>query len=117
MQIKSVLEVLQDTHSLVKAAANLTSAVVYSSWQTTASSCGAGSAAAITYSPEDGALGRDDVSISYHPSFFSYAGCRCISGYDNVYSFDDRGITANTFHGLFVCIRAALSAHVWAAPD
>lgn len=93
-----MLQVLQDTNSLVQAARNLTSEVVFLTWGTTVDSCGLDVDEAYDYSPEDGGLGRDDVTLVYDPSFFSYAGCRCISGYDNVYTFDETGITATTCH-------------------
>ena len=36
-------------------------------------------------------LGNPQDQIDYDDSFFSFVGCRCNSGYDNVYTIDTTG--------------------------
>ncbi|KAL3134262.1 hypothetical protein ABBQ38_006526 [Trebouxia sp. C0009 RCD-2024] len=89
--VTDMLQMLAVTDSLVQAAADLAPAAVNLTWPSRAVACGPTRTATDRPIAVDGGLGRDDVTIVYDQSFFSYVGCRCSSGYDNVYIFDDAG--------------------------
>ena len=86
-----MLHVFTATHSLVLAAANLTAGATNYTWSSASAACIFG------ISPSDdsfttiGGLGRDDVTLEYDEGLFSFVGCRCMIGYDNVYRFDATG--------------------------
>lgn len=85
-----MLQVLAATDSLVQAAAYLTPDMVNLTWPAAAVACGSDDSSSEAFSVHGG-LGRDDVTIDYDKSLFSYVGCRCQSGYDNIYTFDEAG--------------------------
>ena len=91
LQVKTFINVFTVTHSLVAAALNITSFSQAATWPTTSSSCAYGDRVTDTSIAVGGGLGRNDSNLVYDLSFFSYAGCRCISGYQNVYTFDAKG--------------------------
>lgn len=80
-----------DTGSLASAVDNLTASNQLLTWSATPLGCGFGGAQVDVSYSVDGGLGRDDVTLAYNPGFYSYAGCRCSSGYDNIYTFDQAG--------------------------
>ena len=94
MQIEQFLGVYQNTNSLAAAAINITAFNETPTWDNSFSSC------AYTGSEPDnafavyGGLGRNDVTLDYDKALYSYAGCRCIDGYDNVYTFEATGRSA-----------------------
>ena len=86
------IDVFIATGSLVAAATNLTGFDEQPTWPaTTATSCSYTDSSIDSADTDGGGLGRHDVTLDYDNNFYSYAGCRCISGYDNVYIFDTRG--------------------------
>lgn len=50
--------------------------------------------------PPSPSLGREQNQIDYDDSFYSFVGCRCEPGYDNVYTVDATGMYphATPFH-------------------
>lgn len=104
LQVLGMLQVLAATDSLVLAAANLTSNFTNYTWPTASGACqtdGPSSRGDLqrmsrgneAFSVDDG-LGRDDIILDYDQSFVSFVGCRCLPGYDNVYTFDAEGKSA-----------------------
>ena len=91
LQITDMLLVLNTTDSLVQAAAYLTPNVTNLTWPSQAEACGTDGSSDDDSFAVDGGLGRDDVTIDYDQTLFSYVGCRCSQGFDNVYTFDDTG--------------------------
>ena len=86
-----MLQVLIATDSLVQAVANLTAGDTNLTWPTAETGCNTDGPLSDDSFSVDGGLGRDDVTIDYDQSLFSYVGCRCASGYDNIYTFDATG--------------------------
>ena len=98
LQIITFLDMYIETNSLAIAATNLTSFTQPLSWPIIdISSCALGGPSADTSYSVDGGLGRDDVVIDYNNNFYSYAGCRCLPGFDNVYTFDATGSSGDAF--------------------
>ena len=91
VQLLNALKVLADTDSIVSAAANLTSDFNNYTWPTASNACGSDGPDSNEDFSIDGGLGTDDVRLDYDPSLFSFAGCRCDTGFDNVYHFDADG--------------------------
>lgn len=91
LQVITFIGVYTATKSLVAAALNLTSFNQEADWPTTSSSCAYSDRKSDNSVAAGGGLGRNDTTLVYDLSFFSFAGCRCISGYDNVYTFDASG--------------------------
>ena len=85
-QLSGMLDVLAATNSLVAAADKLTTNHLDLTWPISGDWCDA----AISFSADQG-LGIDDVHIDYDDGLYSYAGCRCAAGYDNIYTFDETG--------------------------
>ena len=86
MQLLGMLDVLTATNSVVACANNLSSFHMDLTWPSNDDAC----AANTSFSADKG-LGPDDVHIDYDSDFFSYVGCRCMAGYDNIYVFDSEG--------------------------
>lgn len=97
VQVADMLQVLKATESLVQAAANLTSSVTNYTWLTADQACESDGPTSGTAFSIDGGLGRDDVTIDYDSSFFSFVGCRCTTGYDNVYTVDAEGASTTLY--------------------
>ena len=91
LQIIDFLAVYQATNSLAIAGTNLTSFNQVFAWPSTKEGCESDGPSSDTSYAVDGGLGRDDVILAVDNDFFSYAGCRCSAGYDNIYDFDGRG--------------------------
>ena len=91
MQIKAFLSVLDSTNSLVAAFANATAYIpdpAYVDSFTSATACPSGdSGAQVTSVP------TSYTALNYDFALFSYVGCRCNAGYDNIYSVDSQGMT------------------------
>ena len=91
MQIKAFLSVLDSTNSLVAAFANATAYIpdpAYVDSFTSATACPSGySGAQVTGVP------TSYTALNYDFALFSYVGCRCNAGYDNIYSVDSQGMT------------------------
>lgn len=91
LQIIDFLEVYQATNNLAIAGTNLTSFNQVFTWPSSAEGCESDGPNSDTSYSVDGGLGRDDVILTVDNEFFSYAGCRCSAGYDNIYDFDGTG--------------------------
>lgn len=99
LQVTDMLLVLNVTDSLVQAAAYLTPNATNLTWPSQAEACGTDGSSHDDSFADDSGLGRDDVTIDYDQTLFSYVGCRCSEGFDNVYTFDDMGRMQ------FACVR------------
>ena len=87
-----MLQVLTATDSLVLAAANFPADRTSYTWPPSSSNdCSRDGATLDVSQLNDGGLGRDDVFMDWDMGLFSFAGCRCTAGYDNVYYLDAGG--------------------------
>ncbi len=95
MQIEAFLSILDNTNSLITAFANATTYIPDPSYVdgfTSTTPCPSpDNATQILSMSSNGIL--NDVDLSYDFGLFSYAGCRCNAGYDNIYTVDDTGNT------------------------
>lgn len=100
MQVIGFINEYIETNSFVAAAINLTSFVEVLTWPSNTASCASQPTTVASTHAVDSGLGRDDVEMAYDNALFSYAGCRCISGYDNIYTFDASGKARSRFLAL-----------------
>ena len=100
MQIGAFLSVLESTNSLVAAYANATAYIPSSAYTTgfaSTTACPSTSTAnnvANVATPWGFATAVGTVTYDF--ALFSYVGCRCNPGYDNIYSVDDAGKHSTT---------------------
>jgi len=125
LQIEAFLSVLDSTNSLITAFANATAYIPDPSYVdgfTSTTPCPSTDPA--TQIPNiiiDGVLIVG--ALGYDFGLFSYAGCRCNAGYDNIYTVDDTGDTTvqsghacmhadmHHFHGQAHCLLQLTVTH------
>ncbi|DBA84440.1 TPA: hypothetical protein ACH3X1_006072 [Trebouxia sp. C0004] len=92
-RIEAFLSVLDSTNSLITAFANATASIpdptYVDGFPSTAPCPSTDAATQIPSMTTNGSLNLG--ALSYDFGLFSYAGCRCNAGYDNIYSIDGTG--------------------------
>ncbi len=93
LQIEAFLSVLDSTNSLITAYANATAYIpdptYVDGFPSTTPCPSADAATQITSVTTNGVF--IDGAVSYDFGLFSYVGCRCDAGYDNMYNVDSTG--------------------------
>ena len=85
------VDVFTATGNIAAAAFNLTTFIQPATWQVIDTSCTCEGSTTDNSFAVNGGLGRKDVVLDYDQALYSYVGCRCTSGYDNVYLLDASG--------------------------
>ncbi len=100
MQLQIFLGILSDTGNLTLATTNVTATTATPPGASEAMGCSE-SSSGVTGNLVSPGLSPAVLNTGYDNSIFSYVGCRCNAGYDNIYTLNDTG-TSLLLHCGFV---------------